>query len=151
MARKEWHRGWIVLERVLNVKGAVKQEGEQITVLWWLAEVGREWESLASRAREQMCCREVSVIMNKIFIIIWELQAGEGMWEKAVASVCLCTSQFRYLLKCAATLQAGYRQKFNKLLGLALVCSPCLVRHLKWILLARKVSVDWGRVVLCAA
>lgn len=52
---------------------------------------------------------------------------------------------------CKETLQAEYRKKFNKLLDLALVYSPCLVRHLKWILLARKVSVDWGRVVLCAA
>ena len=89
--------------------------------------------------------------MNKIFIIIWELQAGEGTWEKAAACVCPCVSQFRYLLKCAKRLQAGYRQKFNRLLGLALVYSPCLVRHLKWILLPRKVSVDWGRVVFCAA
>ena len=52
---------------------------------------------------------------------------------------------------CKETLQAGYRRKFHQLLGLALVYTPCLVRHLKWILLARKVLVDWAGIVLCAA
>jgi len=45
--------------------------------------------------------------------------------------------------------QAGCKHVFNKLPGLTLVYSPFSLRYLEWILLARNVSADWGRLVLC--
>lgn len=81
----------------IEYKGCCKTR--RWAVLRWLAEVSREW---ARRAREWVKC-----VTDKILMIIWELQAGQGIWEKAVACACL-------------------RQKSNRLLGLALGWVSCL-------------------------
>lgn len=83
------------------------------------------------------------LIINSIFIVIEESCYQERLYGGRQWLL------FGYLEMWRKISQAGCRPMFNKLPGLTQVYSPFSLRFLEWILLARNVSADWGRLILC--